>query len=326
MSSVSSLAKLARLAAVALTVTAFTAPPADARPSRGISTGSRGLKTFTPPPATKTAPGNAQQMDRTAQPAQPGSQTAGMARPGAPAAAAPSRFGTGFMGGLLGAGLIGALFGAGFFGGMSGLLGFLGLALQALLIVGAVYLAISFFRRRSQPAAAGAGNGYQRTAMNDDAPKGAAGGAFNAQPVNTGTQPIAIEQADYASFERLLSVIQLSFGREDKGALRSAATPEMLGYFSEQLDENASKGVINELGEPTLVSGDLSEAWREGSGDYATVAMTYSMTDATVERASGRVVSGDRTTPQSITELWTFTRRAGGGANAWRLSAIQQTS
>lgn len=232
------------------------------------------------------------------------------------------------MGGLLGAGLIGALFGAGFFGGMGGLMGLLGLVLQAALIGGLIYFAIGFFRRRNQPAAATSyGSGYQRTAMND-VPRGAAGGTAAPQPAAAvaGTQPITIEPADYTSFERLLSVIQLSFGREDAGALRSATTGEMLGYFTEQLEANARDGVRNELGQPVLVSGDLSEAWREASGEYATVAMKYTLTDAMVDRTSGRVVQGSKTDAQEVTELWTFTRRLGGGANSWRLSAIQQTA
>jgi predicted lipid-binding transport protein (Tim44 family) len=40
-----------------------------------------------------------------------------------------------------------------------------------------------------------------------------------------------------------------------------------------------------------------------------------------VERASGRIVSGDPAKPEMVTEVWTF-RRPGGGA--WQLSAIQQ--
>jgi predicted lipid-binding transport protein (Tim44 family) len=322
MSRFRSTSRLMRVIAASLALVALSAPMADARPGGGISTGSRGLKTFTPPPSTKTAPGATQQVQRSAQPAPQAARPG--AAPVAPAAA-KSRFGTGFLGGLLGAGILGALFGSGFFGGMSGLLGMLGTLLQVALIGGLIYMAISYFRKRNQPQTA---NNYQRTA-NQEPPRGNLAGGFGGNPAPVevpGTQPLAIEPADYTSFERLLSVIQLSFGREDVGALRSATTPEMLGYFTEQLEANASKGVVNELGEPKLMSGDLAESWREGSGEYATVAMKYSLTDATVDRKTQRVVSGNRITPQEVTEVWTFMRRAGGGANAWRLSAIQQVA
>ena len=326
------ISKFGRVAAASVILASFAvtgAVDAEARAGRGFSVGSRGVKTYNAPPATNTAPGTAQPMQRSAQPAP---QTAGTAATaGAAAAARPaSRFGTGFMGGLLGAGLIGALLGAGFFGGMGGLLGMLGFLVQAALIVWLASMAIAYFRRRNQPASAMPNaNGYQRASMNDG-PEGSGSGsgmgAGSAAPASTATQPVKIEPADYASFERLLSVVQLSYSREDTGALRSATTGEMLGYFTEQLEENARNGVRNDLGQPKLLSGDLAESWREASGEYATVAMRYALTDAMLDRNSGKVVDGNQSEPQEVTEVWTFTRRLGGGPNAWRLSAIQQTA
>lgn len=317
--------KVIRLAAVALTVAAvspLTATVADARVGGGFSTGSRGLKTFSKPPSTRTAPGAAQPMQRSAQPS---TQTVGAAT----AARPQSRFGGGFLGGLLGAGLLGALFGFGFFH-IGGLLGFLGMLLQFALLAAAGFWLYGLFARRNAPATASGPGGYQRTALNDT-PRGGTGGAASspAGPSGIGasaTKQINIGPADFASFERLLSVIQLAYGREDETALRSAVTEEMLGYFGEQVQENMRKGVRNELGAPKLLSGDLSEAWSEPSGEYATVAMRYELTDAMVDRNSGRVVSGSTTSPDTVTELWTFVRRAGGGSNSWRLSAIQQTA
>ena len=75
-------------------------------------------------------------------------------------------------------------------------------------------------------------------------------------------------------------------------ALRAKVTPEMLSYFSEQLSENASRGLINRVTDVKLLQGDLAEAWREGGADYATVAMHFALTDSMVERASGRTVEG----------------------------------
>ena len=74
----------------------------------------------------------------------------------------------------------------------------------------------------------------------------------------------------------------------------------------------------------TLLQGDLSEAWREVGGEYATVAMRYAIVDVMVDRATGRVVSGDCSAPQEVTEVWTFRRDPGAAARSWQLSAIQQ--
>ena len=51
------------------------------------------------------------------------------------------------------------------------------------------------------------------------------------------------------------------------------ATPEMVSYFSEQLSEQASRGVRNSVTDVRLESGDLSQAWAEQGREYATVAM-----------------------------------------------------
>lgn len=321
MSAITRLAKAAVLAS-ALTLAAGDIPTADARPGGGFSTGSRGFRTFTPPPSTRTAPGTVSPFPRPAQSATAASR---------PAIGAPSRFGGGLMGGLmgglLGAGLFGLLLGGGLFGGLGSLMGIIGFIAQIALIYWLARMAYGYFMGRASMAGAPPASTYRQASMADPVRSGSPAGSMAGGPAATGpTTPITIEAADYAGFERLLSVIQLSFGRGDVAALRTATTPEMLGVFTTQLEDNARKGVNNEVSEPKLVSGDLAEAWSEPSGDYATVAMRYSLMDATVDTASGRVVSGSRTAPQEITELWTFTRRRGGGASAWRLSAIQQVS
>jgi len=103
-------------------------------------------------------------------------------------------------------------------------------------------------------------------------------------------------------------------------ALRAMATPEMAGYFSEQLAEQTNRGVRNEVLQVQLLQGDLAEAWREGTREFATVAMRFGMVDVTRD-AAGRVVDGSPSERAEATEVWTFVRLQGG---PWLLSAIQQ--
>ena len=286
----------------------------DARPGGGASSGSRGSSTGSPPPATATAPRTAQPMQRTETPG------VNAPRPGAPAAA-PSRglgFGGGLMAGLFGAGILGLMFGGGLFGGLGGLTSIIGLLIQVGLIVGLIWLAMRLFRRRQEPALAGAGAPgpvphAERSAL------GGMGGGGRAPA----RQPLEIVAADFQAFERALCDVQVSYGRGDLGALRRLATPEMVRYFEQDLAQDRSRGVRNEVSEPKLLQGDLSEAWREGPTEYATVAMRFSIVEAYVELASGRVASGNRSAPTEATELWTFRRDPGTG---WVLSAIQQTA
>ena len=135
---------------------------------------------------------------------------------------------------------------------------------------------------------------------------------------------LAIGPADYSTFERRLGAVQKAYSDEDLNALRAMSTPEMASWFAEDLAENARKGVVNKLSNVNLLQGDLAEAWREPNADYASVAMRFSLNDATLDRTTGSVVTGDPSTPQQATEIWTFTRPPGGGPGDWKLSAIQQ--
>jgi predicted lipid-binding transport protein (Tim44 family) len=281
---------------------------ADARVGGGGSFGSRGGRTFSAPSATRTAP-SASPIERSiTQPARPSTPFGSTSRPGL--------FGGGLFGGLaagfIGAGLFGLLFGHGFFGGMGGFASLLGLVLQLALIYFVAKLAIGWWQRRNQPAYAGGPSGAQ------GAPFTPLGGMFGGGSART-SQPVTIGPSDYDAFERLLVDIQAAYSNEDLNALRAHVTPEMLSYFSEDLSANASRGLVNRVSGVRLLQGDLSEAWREGDTEYATVAMRFALTDSMVERASGRVLEGGA--PSEVTELWTFVRARGGD---WILSAIQQ--
>ena len=302
--------------------TAFVLASADAhaRVGGGFSGGSRGTRTFSAPPTTPTAPTAAPIQRSITQPgnAAPIGQT-GM-RPGL----FGGLFGGGMLGGLaagfLGAGLFGLLFGHGFFGGMAGFASIIGLLLQVMLVVIVARLVFAWWQRRNMPASAYAA-AHPVTGHSFSGLGGMLGGA-NVPPIGDPLTigKLAIDKPDYDAFERLLGEIQATDSAEDLAALRAEVTPEMLSYFSEHLAENASRGLINRVTDVKLLRGDLAEAWREGSTDYATVAMHFTLNDSMVERATGRIVEGGE--PSEVTELWTFMRARGGN---WLLSAIQQT-
>jgi predicted lipid-binding transport protein (Tim44 family) len=284
-------------------------PSADARVGGGISSGSRGTRTFTPPPSTSTAPGAAQPMNRT------------MAQPGSPGVGAPAAGGGffnrpgGMLGGLaagfLGAGLLGMLFGGGMFSGIGGLSSIFGLILQIGLIVIVVRLAMSWWQRRHAPAYAGA------APSPNAASSFGAGGGFG---LGSGSAPLEIGPADYEAFERLLGEIQAAWTAGDVPKLHTLATPEMVSYINDDMAGYRSRNEVNVVSDVKLLQGDLAEAWREGDTDYASVAMRYAFIDKTLDRASGRLVKGSEA-PTEVTEVWTFVRPRGAG---WELSAIQQ--
>jgi predicted lipid-binding transport protein (Tim44 family) len=312
------------------------ATDADARAGSGASAGSRGGRSFSAPPATQTAPRGAAPLERST--AQPGQSSFGNATQAQRGGLFSGGFGSGLMGGLagglLGAGLFGLFTGHGLFGGMSGLSSILGLVLQLGLLYLLFRLVMGFIRSR-RPATQGAAFDSGRSE------RGLFGGLVGGRPQNGGlggfggfggggaavapqSRRLDVTAADFSTFEERLAAVQAAYGREDRSALASLATAEMARYFADEFAANASKGLRNAVADVRFLQGDLSEAWREGAADYATVAMRFSVIDTMVDRTSGALVSGDPTTPQEVTELWTFTRRGGGTARDWVLSAIQQ--
>ena len=171
----------------------------------------------------------------------------------------------GLAAGFLGAGLLGMLFGGGMFSGLGGLSSILGLILQIGLIVLVVRLAMSWWQRRHTPAPAYAGG-----------PAAGAGPAAElplaewALGSGSGSAPLEILPADYEAFERLLGEIQAAWSNEDVAKLHTLATPEMVSYFTKDLEENKARNDINKVSDVKLLQGDLAEAWREGETDYAT--------------------------------------------------------
>jgi predicted lipid-binding transport protein (Tim44 family) len=259
-------------------------------------------------------------MERTAtQPSGP-QQAGAPARPGMPPQAQPQRSFMGALaGGLLMGGLIGMMFGGGLFGGAGGFAALLGMLLQVALIGGLIWLAFRIFRRR-QPAAAMAGpSGYARQME----PTPMAGGAASAGAYAAPARDVQLTPQDYQAFEHSLIEVNAAWSRRDLKGLRDFATPEMVGYFAQDYRDLDARGWRNETRDVKLEGGDLSEAWHEDGQDYATVAMRFSLLDATFEEATGKLVEGSTTERQTSTEMWTFVRS--GPQERWLLSAIQQT-
>jgi predicted lipid-binding transport protein (Tim44 family) len=314
---------------------ALTPAIAEARMGGGGSFGSRGSRTWSAPPSTSTAPGTASPFQRS-ETARPG-YGANQPRYNNPAFGGSS-FGRGLLGGLagglLGAGLFGLLTGNGFFGGIGGFMSIIGFLLQIALVVFLARMAFAWWQRRNAPA--GVGPQGSTFGFTGGAPFGGRpmGAGFGAGPMGFGTAgapqrprttPIQVAAGDFSAFERLLGESQAAYSREDMGSLRQMATPEMIRHFDEEIAENRSRGLVNRVSNVKLLQGDLSEAWREGSDEYATVAMRFALNDVMEDRATGKPAPGSTGETQA-TEVWTFRRPAGAGPEAWKLSGIQQAA
>ncbi len=311
--------------------------------------GSRGTRTFSTPPATRTAPSQPAPIDRsmTQRPAgqQANQPQAGQQAPGVnrPAGQRPGMFG-GLAGGLLGGLMLGGLIGMLMGNGLGGAMGFLGLLFQAALIFGVIALAMRFFRRSPQPAFGGAGgpsapayrqsdnaaSSFRIPSIGGGAGLGglgagttAAGASAPAAAPASDADEIGVKPEDLERFETMLKEVQAAYAAEDYAALRKLTTPEAMSWLAEELSDNATSGAKNDVRDVHLVQGDVAEAWREDDGsEYATVAMRYESIDVMRDRATGRVISGDPDKPTETVEVWTFVRKPGA---EWLVTAIQGT-
>lgn len=342
------------VAALGIAVSFVAVDMAEARRAGG-GFGSRGTRTFSAPPATNTAPGQAAPINRSMTPNTAPSQAAPGAAQTRPANAQQPQqnrglFG-GMAGGLMGGLLMGGLFGMLMGGGFGGMAGFFGMLLQVALIGVLVMLAMRFFasRRQQQPAYAGGQSQRSNYSGSSNPPtgpggfkipqmgslSGAAGNAAPAAEAAVAPKPvphanamsegdeIGVTGEDLGQFEQMLKDVQAAYAAEDYAALRKLTTPEAMSYLAEELSDNATSGVKNDVSDVQLLQGDLAEAWHEEGRDYATVAMLYSRIDVMRDRTTGKVIEGDETQATESTELWTFVRREG---SEWQVSAIQSAS
>lgn len=323
--------------ALGMMVTLVAVDFAEARRASG-GFGSRGTRTFSQPAITRTAPTPAAPIERTMTPRTNATQPGAAQSTAANQAARPGGLFGGLAGGLMGGLLLGGLFGMLMGSGFGGGFGFLGLLLQGLLIFFLIRFAMRMFANRQAPASGPSGGpgfggfgGMARDNQSGDQPRPSfqipkigGGAAPSAAASRSGpADELGITPKDLERFEELLKEMQRAYAAEDYGALRRITTPEAMSYLAEELSENATKGVKNEVRDVHLVQGDVAESWAEEKMEYATVAMRYEAIDYVVDRQSGAVVEGDPNTPSESVEIWTFARRP---STQWQIAAIQSAN
>jgi predicted lipid-binding transport protein (Tim44 family) len=287
--------------------------------------GSRGSRTY--------ENNNAQPLGRSATPLPEAPRAPGLAPPmSSPAYAGGGSFFqrhpflTGLAGGMIGSWLFGhsGWAGDGVGGGAGSMLG----TLLMFLIIGLlIYFAVRLFRGRALSGGWGSGGwGSGGPGNRPPGPTPRSAGAAAAPALRDRGRDINLTDADLGVFQRIHAAVQEAWSAGDLGRLRRLMTPEMLGYFSEELTRNASQGVQNIVSDVELVKGELAESWEEGDLQYATAYLRWQALDYVVRlgRSPGDpdyIVSGNPRTAVESEEVWTFVRRRGAD---WLLSAIQQ--
>ena len=331
----------------ALTLTLTLADTADAA-RRGGSFGSRGSRTFQPSRpmfgGSRAAP--ITRSMSAPRPASPAAQRPGYASPGVQPQTQRGgflrRWGGPILGGLALGGLVGMLMGHGFGGGA----GFLGLLLQIALVAGAAWLVMRLIRGRAAPAqpagfgspaqpfgaasaftpAQAAAPSWSGQAQGQNQGQGGWTPGFGAAPAARADE-LGLGPADVDALEQVFLEVQAAYAAEDYNRVRERSTPEIMSFLAEELGTNASEGRRNEIRDVRVLSREVTEAWREGEVDYATLGVRFTSLDWMTDRTTGQVVAGDPAHPIETAEYWTFVRPVQAfGAAPWKVTAIQETA
>ena len=206
----------------------------------------------------------------------------------------------GLFAGFLGAGLLGMLMGNGFLGGLGGL----GLDVRPA-AAGRHHrdYRVSGVELVAAPQPAGDGqrsDAAQINGRNVDRPADRHAWAASQGAVCGGNPCRRLEldarsAEDFSTFERILGEVQTAYGREDVAALRNTRDPGNGVVYPRNSQRTRRAAASQRHLRRKLEQGDLSEAWREGDADYATVAMRYSLDDSVVDpTAAAKATGGTR--------------------------------
>jgi len=308
---------------VILTVLAMVVPDEVwARAGGGMSSGSRGTRSYSSPSRTYSAP-----SPSTSPSTRPTPAPAPMAQP-APAGGFLRSMAGGIVGGLLGGMLFRSL---GFAGGADGAGGGGFGMMDMLLLAGIAYL-IYWFVRRKRAAQEAPATAYSSQMVGDVYGSGAPTATLDApgwqQDRDRGLGHLRQMDPgfDEAAFREMCTdrffQIQAAWMRRDADKLRPLLTGEMQGVFGKQIAAAKAKRQINKLENITVRSVELTEAWQESGQDYITARLLANLLDYTVDDTTGTIVDGSDSAPVKFEEFWTWVRPV--GKNDWRLGAINQ--
>jgi predicted lipid-binding transport protein (Tim44 family) len=284
-----------------------------ARVGGGMSSGSRGSRSFSSPSRPYSAPAPSQPMT----PQLPGQQPS-MWRSLAMGVAG------GFLGSMLFSGLSHGM-------GMGGF-GESGIGLFDIILIGGLLYILYMRIKRRKEAASAVGYSYQTGAAPSAGQQTGFADSSRDQgyaegDVQTGLHHIrqmdpSFDEARYKDLcmDNFFK-IQGAWINRDMTAVKNILTQEMFGILQKDADKLKAEKKINKLDNIAVRSVEITEAWQEGGMDFITVRFLASLLDYTVSE-NGDVLSGSKTEPVKFEEYWTFTRPVGN--NTWQLSAINQ--
>ena len=119
-----------------------------------------------------------------------------------------------------------------------------------------------------------------------------------------------------AAFEMIVD----AFSRGDSDALRPLLAPDVMQQFDGAIQQRRAQGETMETVLHSVKAISIAEARMEGSVAIVSVQYVTDQTNVTRDR-DGKIVDGDPKAPETITDLWSFSRDVRASDPNWLLIA-----
>jgi hypothetical protein len=105
--------------------------------------------------------------------------------------------------------------------------------------------------------------------------------------------------------------MQEAWESQDWAPMRARMTNDLYNQMGRQLQELINRGLINRIDNIAVMNVALSHFYQDDQHDILTIRLSTRITDYTVERATGKVVSGDPNREKFMTYDWNMIRSRG---------------
>lgn len=125
------------------------------------------------------------------------------------------------------------------------------------------------------------------------------------------TDPFFTEAEMREKVSNLYSEMQRAWEIQDWEPMRARLTDDLYNQMGRQLQELITRNQINRVERVAIISVGLENFYQDQLHDNLEIRLTTRITDYTIDRASGNVVSGDPRREKFMTYMWTMIRTVG---------------
>jgi hypothetical protein len=123
--------------------------------------------------------------------------------------------------------------------------------------------------------------------------------------------PFFTESEMREKVSNLYSEMQRSWETQDWEPMRARLTDDLYNQMARQLQELVTRGQINRIERVAIMNVALKNFYQDEQHDNLALRLTTRITDYTIDRKTGNVVSGDPKREKFMTYEWTMIRSKG---------------